>query len=72
MYKIDIYQCGYGYCPENYVKSHIQWCKDNIDGYYQVIAPHTISVKGGRDIHLNYEFWFEDEPDAMAFKLRWS
>jgi len=71
MYKIDIYHGGYGNCPTKYVKLHIQWCKDNINGYWNPIAPHTISINNGREIHLNYEFWFEEEIDAMAFKLRW-
>ena len=33
-----------------------EWCKENCNGLYN----------GGL-----YTFWFQDEQDAMAFKLRW-
>lgn len=71
MYKLGIYHGGFGSCSYEYVQPHIEWCKNNIDGHWTITPPHKIKTKYGIEFNLNYTFAFEEESDAMAFKLRW-
>lgn len=71
MYKFNVYHNGHGNCPQKYVQPHIKWCQNNINGHWTITPPHTIDMKNGKEFVLNYIFVFEEEIDAVAFKLRW-
>ena len=71
MHKLGIYHNGFGSCPNEYVQPHIEWCRNNIDGHWMIEPPHATKIKHGTEINLNYTFAFEEESDAIAFKLRW-
>ena len=71
MHNISIHHDGHGNCPARYGQLRIKWCNDNITGHWYSISPRTITGNIGIEYNLNYEFWFEEESDAMAFKLRW-
>ena len=68
MYELRVYHGGFGSCPNEYVQPHIKWCRNNINRHWMIKPPH---VTEGREINLNYTFAFENQIDAMAFKLRW-
>ena len=71
MYELKIYHGGHGNCPNEYVQPHIEWCRNNINGHWMIEPPRKIKTEHGREFNLNYTFAFEEEADAMAFKLRW-
>ena len=71
MYDFDIYHDGFGECPPEHIEPHLDWCHENINGYWYVEMPRERWIDSGREIILHYTFCFKKESDALAFKLRW-
>ena len=56
------------YDIKNEIKNPInKWIKQNLKGDYTSKEPYEHN-----DGVCIWKFWFENEEDAMAFKLRWS